>query len=89
MYTPEGPEDSFVERRRSGQVSLRRDRIGRSIARVIGVAVMAAGVVGALSNHPIRDRLVGFITCVSFGSWIFYVARTAQGPAADDSQRDS
>ena len=89
MNTPERSEDSFEERRRSGWVSPRRDRIGRSVARVLGVAAVVGSVVAAFKGHSIRERVVPLITGVSFASWIFYVARTTPGPGAHHTEGDS
>ena len=89
MPVPDKAEPPSLDRRRPAAVSPRRDRIGRSVARILGVAAVAGGVVAAFKGHSIRDRVVPLITGASFASWIFYIARTTPGPGADDSEGDS
>ena len=66
-------------------ISVRRDRVGRIIARAIGISGLVVGVVTAPSAHTVIKAVGILIVTGSFCSWMFYMARRAPGPAADDS----
>ncbi len=71
---------------RPSGVSLQRDRIGRAVARGLGIAAVVGGIVTGLHAPSLVKALGALLTGVSFCSWVFYVARTADGPAANDSE---
>ena len=57
-------------------VSPLRDRIGRSVVRVFGIAAVLGGAWGAFSVQGILPRVGALITGLSTGFWFFHVART-------------
>lgn len=72
------------EKEQKKGVSVRRDRIGRGIARGLGVAAIVFSIPAAFTGDTLRDRLIPLVTGISFAAWIFHKARTAPGPAVDD-----